>query len=96
MTRDDFQDKVNKKHYVRTAFCMNIALCDDNNAFMKELLRAIEQHCAWKDWPCRHACFQSAKDILGVDLSSTHVVFLDIDMPDLKHRSGAPPAQKIP
>lgn len=83
MTRHTFRDKVGKKENVRVLFTMNVVLCDDNHAFMKELGLAIEKHCALRDWSCCHSCFHHAKDLLHTDLSSVHVVFLDIDMPDM-------------
>ena len=62
---------------------MKIVLCDDNAAFMKELLNAIEHYCALKDWPCSHCCYPSTTQLLAANLTDVQVVFLDVDMPEI-------------
>lgn len=62
---------------------MNIALCDDNPAFLRQLREAIMDICAAKDWPCSCICYSSPRELLAADLSSIQVLFLDVDMPGI-------------
>lgn len=73
---------VGKKH-IEVEPSMNIALCDDNPAFLRQLRNAIMDTCAAKDWPCSCTCYSTPRDLLSANLSSTQVLFLDVDMPGI-------------
>lgn len=60
---------------------VNIAICDDNPLFIKELHELIYTYCAKKDWPFKGVSFTLPQLLLAADLSEMQVVFLDIDMP---------------
>lgn len=74
--------------------CMpvKIAICDDTEEFADGLKSEIENICAKKDWPLETEVFYSSLSLLNADLSSFHVLFLDIDMPDL---NGLETARKL-
>ena len=73
---------VGKKH-IEVEPSMNIALCDDNPAFLRQLRNAIMNACAERDWPCSCRCYSAPLDLLSADLLSTQVLFLDVDMPGI-------------
>ena len=60
---------------------VNIAICDDNPLFTKDLYELIYTCCAKKDWSCKGLIFTSPQRLLAADLSETQIAFLDIDMP---------------
>lgn len=76
----------------KDVFPMKFALCDDNSSFVNTLNDAIIQHYAYKDWICTIHRFTSPEALLSADLSSTQVVFLDIDMP---HINGLDVAKRL-
>ncbi len=76
----------------RDVYQMQFALCDDNYAFLNRLDDAIIRHCAHRDWACSVSRFTTPEGLLRHDLSSTQVVFLDIDMP---HMNGLDVAKRL-
>lgn len=74
-----FSKKTDMKVYVP----MKIIICDDNPAFMQELNRLIQNYSALNDWTCQCNFYQFPEKLLEADLSDAHVIFLDIDMPEI-------------
>lgn len=62
---------------------VNIAICDDNPAFLDVFQQMLEQQFALKDWVYQYNVFRRGADLLSADLSDRQVVFLDIDMPGI-------------
>lgn len=62
---------------------MKIAICDDNHAFASLLYEKIISYFAKIDKQCICEKFFSPEKLLAADLSATHVVFLDVDMPKI-------------
>lgn len=75
---------VNKKanQVVKMEF-MNIVVCDDEALFVDRLEREIKLYIAKKDLTCQIRKFRRSRDLLAADLSDCHVLFLDIDMPEI-------------
>lgn len=71
----------NNKHEVRRS--MNIVVCDDNLAFARLLESKIMQFFARKEKMCTISVFSNPNELMKEDLSYRHVLFLDIDMPDV-------------
>lgn len=63
---------------------MKIVMCDDDPMFRKIFRDMLEEQFALKDWTYSCEVFSSGHDLLNADLSEVQVVFLDIDMPDIK------------
>lgn len=67
---------------------LTIAVCDDNPQFAKQLVARLRQLCAY-NLPERIVCrvehpFGSANEVLHyLSIRSIHILFLDIDMPDV-------------
>lgn len=62
---------------------MNIALCDDNPAFLQLLKMQLDTYWARYDWVVNCDCYQSADALLKSNLERYQVIFLDVDMPSL-------------
>lgn len=62
---------------------MNFAFCDDDKGFIRTLQDAVERYCAIKDYSYSSISFTNPKALLKADLSATHALFLDIDMPEI-------------
>ena len=58
-----------------------IVVCDDNREFTGQLRNRILDYCARTDCSCECETCCSSEELLGMDLSSAQVLFLDIDMP---------------
>lgn len=61
---------------------MKIAICDDIPEFAFELKHKIENTCAKRSVSLDCKVFTSPKAMLETDMSTTQVIFLDIDMPE--------------
>lgn len=61
---------------------MKIAVCDDNPIFTEYLIKELRHCSAILDLENQYECFYSSKSLLNSDLSSVHVLFLDIEMPN--------------
>lgn len=62
---------------------MNIILCDDNPAFLKLFHQKVQTYAAKYDWVCEYRLYRDANGLLGADLSTADILFLDIDMPGI-------------
>ena len=62
---------------------MNIVLCDDNPTFLRDLHHRLQYIVAQCDWTCKYTLYQSPMQLLSADLSTTELLFLDIDMPGI-------------
>lgn len=62
---------------------MNIVLCDDNPTFLRNLHHRLQYIAAQCDWICQYTLYQSPIQLLSADLSTTEILFLDIDMPGI-------------
>lgn len=62
---------------------MNIVLCDDNPTFLRNLHHRLQYIAAQCDWICQYTLYQSPMQLLSADLSTTEILFLDIDMPGI-------------
>ena len=62
---------------------MNIALCDDNPTFLKLFHQKIQTSAAKFDWICEYRFYHNSHQLLDADLSTTDILFLDIDMPEI-------------
>lgn len=71
---------------------MNIAICDDNTAFLQDFTIQIEHICSLKGWQVTCKTFSSSHALLSSDLSRVELLFLDIKMPGT---DGITAAQKI-
>lgn len=60
-----------------------IAICDDNSSFCHNLYSRIIDYFAKIDKQCQCDIFSTPAELLNTPLTTTHVVFLDIDMPDM-------------
>lgn len=72
-----------EKNSKEVFFRMNIALCDDNRDFLRSFRDVLQTYCAQKDWICQISSFQRGKALEEADLTGYHVLFLDIDLPDI-------------
>ena len=62
---------------------MNIVLCDNNPTFLKLFHQKVQTHAAKYDWVCEYRLYPDANRLLSADLSTTDILFLDIDMPGI-------------
>lgn len=62
---------------------MKIAICDDNQAYSQYLYHKIADYFAQIDKSCQCEIFTTPASLIAADLSTTHVIFLDVDMPDM-------------
>lgn len=62
---------------------MTVAICDDNYNFCRILYSKIIDYFAKINKQCQCNIFSTPKGLLDATLSTTHVVFLDIDMPEI-------------
>ena len=62
---------------------MNVVICDDNAEFLQLFKDRLETQFAFRDWLFQCTEYQSVEELLKADLTDVHVVFLDIDMPDM-------------
>ena len=62
---------------------MNIVLCDDNPTFLKLFHQKIQINAAKYNWICEYQLYRNAHQLLGADLSTADILFLDIDMPGI-------------
>lgn len=62
---------------------MNIVLCDDNPTFLNDFHHRLQSIAAQCDWVCQYTLYQSPMQLLAADLSTTDILFLDIDMPGI-------------
>lgn len=70
-------------NHVKDGVPMRIAICDDNPAAVTQLRNMILDYFAHVNKTCEIVTFHSPEAILDDDLASTHIVFLDIDMPSI-------------
>lgn len=71
------------KHCSKRRIFMNIVLCDDNPTFLRNLHHRLQYIAAQCDWTCQYTLYQSPIQLLSADLSTTEILFLDIDMPGI-------------
>lgn len=82
MTIDDSKTMIHfDKNREKVLLRMNIALCDDDQDFLRSFRYVLQSYCAQKDWICQISMFNHAKALIETDLSGCHVLFLDIEMP---------------
>ena len=62
---------------------MTIAICDDNHDFSQLLYFKIMDYFAKIDKQCQCSIFSSPDSLLNAPLTTTHVIFLDVDMPGM-------------
>ena len=62
---------------------MKIAICDDNQAFSKHLYGKLVNYLAQIDKQCQCEIFTTPASLIAADLTATHVIFLDVDMPGM-------------
>jgi DNA-binding LytR/AlgR family response regulator len=62
---------------------MKIVICDDNQNFSQLLYSKIANYFAGIDKHFQCEVFLAPKSLLAADLTSTHALFLDVDMPGM-------------
>lgn len=60
---------------------MRIVICDDEVLFAEKLEQELRRWAALSDLQNEYVIYTSAQQLLASDLSGTHLVFLDIEMP---------------
>lgn len=86
-------NQINREYFVTNSYSpMNIAICDDNHAFVRLFRNKIIHYFANVDKECNCFTFFCPEELLHADLSNIHVLFLDIDMPK---QNGIDVAKKI-
>lgn len=83
LTKDDESPMVKSKQRRMGEAAMNLVLCDDNPVFLATLCDRLRAIAAQHDLVFRYEQYLDPVQLLKADLSSAHVVFLDIDMPGL-------------
>ncbi len=71
---------------------MRIVICDDNHAYAMLLYNKIIDCFAKIDKLCTCEIFNCPQNLLDADLTTAHIVFLDVDMPDI---NGIDTAKKL-
>lgn len=67
----------------RGCFQLNVVICDDNLRFAQDLRTKIGDYFAKIDKQCHCNVFSAPEKLLSADLAETHVLFLDVDMPQI-------------
>lgn len=70
-------------NHVKDGLPMRVAICDDNLSAIAQLRNMISDYFALVNKTCEFISFHSPEALLNTDLTSVHIIFLDIDMPNI-------------